>query len=94
MMKLLRGCAFLTLLLYCCGADSLLDTLGPVGFLAAGAALGALNLLTRRQAQKKTRAGACAPTRAGRLVRSTMRTRSLYQTKNHNARGESSGWHG
>lgn len=52
-MKLLRGCALLSLLLYCCGADSLLDTLGPVGFLAAGAALGALNLLPRSWAKKR-----------------------------------------
>ncbi len=87
-MKLLRGCAFLALLLYCCGADSLLDRLGPVGFLAAGAALGALALLPRSWAQKKTRAGACAPTRADGLVRSTMRTQQLYHRQIHFARGE------
>ncbi len=44
-MDMLRCSAFLALLLYCCGADGLLDKLGPVWFLAVGAVLCGLSLL-------------------------------------------------
>lgn len=43
--KVIGGISFLALLLYCVMADGLLDKLGPIGFLAAGAVLCGLSLL-------------------------------------------------